>query len=104
MFLNVIGPLSYADDTQKTIHRLLKSQMPKGWHNQIPNDIVVNYNVMMKKEMFYLLEKIMLLGFLETYTGTMYDAMGVGFLMDIGNVDNLWIVADKDGSKKNKCI
>ncbi len=43
--LGVIGPLAYAKQTQKLVHRLTDSPDPKGWHNQLENEpgIILTY-------------------------------------------------------------
>jgi len=36
--LGMIGPLSFAEQTQKFVHRLRGCQLPNGWDNQIKNE------------------------------------------------------------------
>jgi hypothetical protein len=40
--LGVVGPASHADDTQKWFHDLIDDDEPRGWHTQLPNELVVN--------------------------------------------------------------
>lgn len=37
--LGVVGPSSYAEQTQKFIHEITGSYVPQGWDNQIPNHV-----------------------------------------------------------------
>ncbi len=36
--IGVVGPASFAKETQKTVHELVEAQRPNGWHNQIKNE------------------------------------------------------------------
>lgn len=38
----VVGPASYADETQKGVHHAIGSNQPQGWHTQMPNAPIVN--------------------------------------------------------------
>ncbi|NIM57368.1 MAG: DUF2219 family protein [Candidatus Aminicenantes bacterium] len=39
--LGIVGPHSYAEQTQKFIHRLTDSTQPEGWHNQIKGELAL---------------------------------------------------------------
>ena len=43
--LGVVGPLSYAEQTQKFVHHVVDSPQPKGWDNQLKNEpgIILTY-------------------------------------------------------------
>ena len=43
ILLGVIGEWSYADKTQKYIHKKIDAANPVGWHNQLPNEVVANF-------------------------------------------------------------
>jgi hypothetical protein len=36
--LGIVGPQSYADETQKFIHSIFGARHPNGWHNQLKNE------------------------------------------------------------------
>ncbi|MDI6795836.1 MAG: lipid A deacylase LpxR family protein [Desulfatibacillaceae bacterium] len=40
--LGIVGPDSYAEQIQKTIHEWVGSPRPLGWHNQLKNEPVLN--------------------------------------------------------------
>lgn len=88
--MGVIGPLSLADETQIWIHRLINDEKPEGWKNQIPNDIILNYNLRIEKEMMEIPDKLTVSGTVESYVGTMYDAMGAGFVLKLGKVKSIF--------------
>ncbi len=39
--LGVVGPYSLAEPTQKFVHRIMNSPQPKGWNNQLKNELGV---------------------------------------------------------------
>ena len=89
-YLGAMGPLSLAKETQIAIHGLFNYAKPKGWKNQVPNDIIINYNIRLEKEIVYVPQKLFITGIIETYSGTLYDAMGAGFSMRIGKVNSFF--------------
>ena len=48
----VIGPLAGAGEMQEMLHRGLANLMPRGWANQIHNDLALNYHIGYEKELF----------------------------------------------------
>ncbi len=48
----VLGQLSLAEQTQKTIHKLIGSEDPKGWDHQLDSEPVINFNYMRKKKIY----------------------------------------------------
>ncbi|MEO9003814.1 MAG: lipid A deacylase LpxR family protein [Ginsengibacter sp.] len=101
-YLGAMGPLSLAKETQITVHGLFNYTKPEGWKNQVPNDIIINYNLRLEKEMVYVPQKLFITGIIETYTGTLYDAMGAGFSMRIGKVNSFFEEKTEDHSEKKK--
>lgn len=91
IFAGVIGSWSLADKTQKKVHRITNSEDPQGWGHQIPNDILLNYNLSIEKEVAYFPGKLHLSGMAETFTGTLYTAMGAGFVLKIGKINNAYV-------------
>ena len=43
--IGMIGPIAFGGPMQRTIHRWIRDEEPKGWQHQISNDIVLNYEV-----------------------------------------------------------
>lgn len=86
--LGVIGPLSFAKETQTWAHRVINYTKPLGWHNQVPNDIILNYNISIEKQMLQPSKKILLIGMVETFSGTTYNAAGAGFMLRVGKFNN----------------
>lgn len=42
VMVGIVGPHSYAGDTQKTIHRWLNKDIPEGWSHQLEDEPVLN--------------------------------------------------------------
>ncbi|MBY0349038.1 MAG: DUF2219 family protein [Hydrotalea flava] len=96
IFIGVMGPMSLAEETQIWVHSLIHYTRPKGWANQVPNDIIINYNIGLEKEMIYLPGKLLFSTNIETFNGTLYNAMGAGFMMKVGRINNCFV---KDNAK-----
>jgi len=84
----VIGPLSFAKETQTWAHRVINYTKPLGWGNQVPNDLILNYNISIEKQMLQPSKKILLVGIIETFSGTTYNAAGAGFMLRVGKFKN----------------
>jgi len=39
--LGIVGPHSYAEQMQKFVHRLVNSDRPEGWHNQLKDELAL---------------------------------------------------------------
>ena len=48
----VVGPPSLAEQTQKTVHKLIGSDNPKGWDHQLDTEPVINFNYMRKQKIW----------------------------------------------------
>jgi hypothetical protein len=103
LFLGVIGPLSFADESQIWLHDQINYQIPQGWGNQVPNDLILNYNISIEKQLLAPSKSILLVGIAETFSGTLYNAAGVGFMLRIGKFNNYFegIQTDKSTTKKH---
>lgn len=48
----VVGPPALAEQTQKTVHKLIGSGDPNGWDNQLSTEPVINFNYMRKRKIW----------------------------------------------------
>ncbi len=46
--LGVVGPLSFADDAQLRVHKIIDSPRPRGWNNQLDNEPGILINLELK--------------------------------------------------------
>ena len=102
IYLGVMGPLSLAEETQIWVHNLFNYTRPEGWKNQVSNDIVLNYNLRLEKEVIYIKDKLFVTGTLETFNGTLYNAMGAGFVLRVGHIDYFLDLENEPHIEKKK--
>ncbi len=48
----IIGPAALGKEIQTGIHEWIGDEIPLGWHNQIRNDIVLDYELAYEKQLF----------------------------------------------------
>ena len=78
--IGVIGPASFGGKVQSSIHEI----EPVGWHNQVKNDLVINYSLVIEKGL--LNSSIFELNALgRASVGTLYNKAGGGFNMRFGH-------------------
>jgi hypothetical protein len=86
--LGVVGPASHADDTQTWFHDLIGEVEPRGWHTQLPNELVVNlgYTANFKGPEGKLFEQLSwrITPTLSADAGTYAIAAGAGALVEVG--------------------
>lgn len=84
----MIGPAAFAGHTQKFIHKILDCRDPKGWHNQLHNEFVVN-GQWWEKYNYYVNDYVALVPRTGILVGTIQDAIEVGCDVKIGwNIQN----------------
>ncbi|KGO86617.1 outer membrane protein [Flavobacterium rivuli WB 3.3-2 = DSM 21788] len=52
LVVGMIGPAALGNEIQTGIHRWIGDDIPQGWHNQIKNDIVLDYELAYEKQLF----------------------------------------------------
>lgn len=103
--LGVIGPLSFAKETQTWAHRVINYTKPEGWHNQVPNDIILNYNISIEKQILQPSKNLLVVGNIETFSGTTYNGAGAGFTLRAGKFNNYFddiSVSPKNAKSKSQ--
>lgn len=53
LVIGVVGPLSFSEQTQKTIHKWVDSAEPLGWDNQLHNEPILNYHYTANYKLVY---------------------------------------------------
>ena len=79
----MVGPAAFCGHTQKFIHRILNCRDPKGWHNQLHNEFVVN-GQWWEKYNYYICDYVALIPRAGILAGTIQDAIEVGCDLKIG--------------------
>lgn len=84
----MIGPAAFAGHTQKFIHKILGCRDPKGWHNQLHNEFVVNGQWWTKYN-WHFWDYAALVPRAGVLAGTIQDAVEVGCDLKLGwNLQN----------------
>jgi lipid A 3-O-deacylase len=73
----VIGPVAGGKEIQTAIHHWTNNPQPEGWHNQIANDLVLNYQLSYQKQLFNLGKH---------FLGTVDACVEAGTLSDKANI------------------
>lgn len=49
--LGAMGPIAGGNQMQTEIHRATMNALPLGWHNQIHNDLILNFEIQLEKQL-----------------------------------------------------
>jgi len=74
----VIGPMALGDKIQDVVHQMINNVVPPGWKYQIPNDVVLNYQVDYQKQLFSAGNYLLMDAEGTARAGTLNDKAGVG--------------------------
>jgi lipid A 3-O-deacylase len=87
--LGLMGPGSFAEETQTAVHRLIKSPKPMGWDNQIKSDIGINYYAKFETRMIPQLHKNFdVFQSVEGHVGTVTNFIGFGGTLRVGQFND----------------
>jgi lipid A 3-O-deacylase len=81
----LLGPGAGGEQMQRTIHNWINYTQPEGWHNQIQNDLILNYQINGEKEIYRYENHFSLSGYTSVRVGTLSDKLSVGLATQIGN-------------------
>jgi lipid A 3-O-deacylase len=81
----LIGPDAGGEGMQKAIHHWINYITPLGWHNQIRNDLVLNYQVNYEKEIFSASNALSLSSYSSVRLGTLSSKVTTGLTVMAGN-------------------
>lgn len=83
----LLGPASFAEQTQVFLHRLIGDPRPNGWSYQLPTDLLLNYNITYEKKVAGKNKLLLITGY-NGSVGTMLDGVSVyGLLRFQQNMD-----------------
>ncbi|MEO6670179.1 MAG: lipid A deacylase LpxR family protein [Ferruginibacter sp.] len=86
--IGVIGPAGLGKEIQTNIHKWTGNPVPLGWHNQIKNDIILNYQVDYEKQLAAAKGYFLLNGVGAFRAGTMEDRISAGINFMAGNFND----------------
>ena len=97
--LGVIGQMALGDEIQTGIHRLTQNRLPKGWHNQIRNDAVINYGITYEMPLIQKQKFLLLSGMADLKAGTLNDRLSSGLNLMVGNFNDPYSSLEKSKKK-----
>ena len=86
--LGIIGPGAFGGDMQTAIHRATGNTIPKGWYNQIKNDVVINYELTYEKQLLRFHDFFSIQTTATARLGTLFTNASVGFNTTIGIINS----------------
>jgi len=86
--LGIIGPGAFGEEMQVGIHKWTGNKIPKGWTNQIKNDVVINYEVGYEKQMLRYKNLFSLQVNTNAKIGTLFTNASVGLNTTFGIIDS----------------
>jgi len=81
----IIGQGAGGEQMQRTIHHWINYMQPQGWHNQIQNDLVLNYQVNGEKEIYQYKNHFLISAYGSARLGTLSDKISAGLTTSLGN-------------------
>jgi hypothetical protein len=88
LVLGLIGPITGWEPVQTFLHKyLIPAPQPKGWDNQIQNDLILSYKVNVEKNIIKS-NSFLLNGNIEAVAGTMNDKLSTGLSLMLGKMND----------------
>ncbi len=91
--LGLIGQGAGGKEIQTFIHRRTGNTIPQGWGNQIRNDVILNYEAGMERQLFRASDRLLLTGSSSARAGTFNTAATVGVTAMLGRVGSPFATA-----------
>ena len=95
----VIGPAAFGDAMQTEIHKITGNKLPLGWHNQIKNDLVLNYEMGYEKQLFRHNDLFSVQAQANAKIGTLFTNAKLGFNTTFGIINSPFSNNDTGGFK-----
>jgi lipid A 3-O-deacylase len=84
--LGVVGPAAGGYELQAAIHRLTGGIQPLGWQNQIRNDLAIDYEVGIEKNVIAFSDTLLLNTFGTLRAGTLSTKLSSGLVLMVGKI------------------
>ena len=85
--LGIIGPGAFGKEMQVSIHEATGNKIPKGWDNQIKNDVVLNYRIDYEKQLYQYNNLFAFQAQSSLQLGTLFTNASVGFNSSLGIIN-----------------
>jgi lipid A 3-O-deacylase len=97
----LIGPASLAGATQTWVHEQIGSATPKGWGNQVKNDVILNYLIRYEKLLIAPSSELEVIGLLEANIGTLTNNLTAGLQFRAGVFRSYFSNYEKPGAHES---
>jgi hypothetical protein len=88
LILGLVGPATFWKSVQTRLHKtFIPAPEPKGWGNQIQNDLILSYRVNIEKNLVRS-NSFLLNGNAEAIAGTLNDKLSTGLSVMIGKMND----------------
>ncbi|WP_178989085.1 lipid A deacylase LpxR family protein [Winogradskyella schleiferi] len=82
--LGLIGPAAFGKEMQVGIHEATGTKIPRGWDNQIKNDVIINYRIDFEKRVYRFNNLFGLQANASAQLGSLFTNVSVGINMQLG--------------------
>lgn len=96
--IGIIGPGAFGKEMQVAIHKATGNTIPQGWKNQIKNDVVLNYEVGLEKQLLRFNNFFSLQSDSNLKVGTLFTNASLGLNATIGIINSPF----SSNNEKNK--
>lgn len=86
--MGIIGPGAFGGDMQTAIHEATGNTIPKGWYNQIKNDVVLNYELTYEKQLLRFHDLFALQTAATVRLGTLFTNASIGLNATLGLINS----------------
>jgi lipid A 3-O-deacylase len=86
--LGIIGPAAFGGEMQIGIHEAAGNKTPRGWGNQIKNDLVLNYEIGYEKQLLNYRDLFSFQAHANAKMGTLFTNASIGFNSTIGIINS----------------
>lgn len=85
--IGIVGPGAFGKEMQVAIHEATGNAIPLGWKNQIKNDVVLNYEIGLEKQLLRIGKLFSLQADTNLKVGTLYTNASLGLNATIGIIN-----------------
>ncbi len=86
LLVGIRGPHALARQTQTALHAMINSEEPRGWHNQLDTQLLLNLAFTAEKNLFTWKNLVELNGGVQARVGSLVDAVHIYPVLRIGKM------------------
>jgi hypothetical protein len=87
--IGIMGAPALGKESQEFFHQLTNSMYVTGWKDQLPNSLILNYNIEYERKLFSQTDKRHVVGTIQSGLGTFSSYVQPGFSLNVVNKPNL---------------